>query len=187
MNLEIANRLVELRKEKGYSQEELAERLGVSRQAVSKWERGESSPDTDNLIELAKLYNISLDDLLLLNKENIEVREVETEIVDEDEKIEGNTANKIRKIAYSITPLVICFIYILMGALWGLWHPGWIIFLLIPVIQSVFDCIANKNIHQFLFPVFITAIYLFLGCEYNLWHPWWILYLLIPIFYSVVD
>lgn len=64
MNIEIANRLVKLRKEKGLSQEDLAEALGLSRQAVSKWERAEASPDTDNLICLAKLYNVSLDELL---------------------------------------------------------------------------------------------------------------------------
>lgn len=64
MNLEIANRLVELRKQHGYSQEDLADKLGVSRQAVSKWERVEASPDTDNLIALAKLYGVSLDELL---------------------------------------------------------------------------------------------------------------------------
>lgn len=64
MNIEIANRLVKLRKKHGLSQEELADRLGISRQAVSKWERAESSPDTDNLICLAKLYGVSLDELL---------------------------------------------------------------------------------------------------------------------------
>ncbi len=64
MNLEIANRLVELRKKNGLSQEELANKLGISRQAISKWERAEASPDTDNLICLAKLYNCSLDELL---------------------------------------------------------------------------------------------------------------------------
>ena len=68
MNIEIANKLVELRKNHELSQEELAEKLGISRQAISKWERAESSPDTDNLIALAKLYDISLDELLL-NKE----------------------------------------------------------------------------------------------------------------------
>ena len=64
MNIEIANRLVELRKKNGYSQEELAEKIGISRQAVSKWERAESSPDTDNLIALSRLYQVSLDELL---------------------------------------------------------------------------------------------------------------------------
>lgn len=64
MNIEIANRLVNLRKEKGFSQEQLAEKIGVSRQAVSKWERSEASPDTDNLIMLARLYEVSLDELL---------------------------------------------------------------------------------------------------------------------------
>ncbi len=64
MNIEIANRLVNLRKEMGLSQEQLAEKIGVSRQAVSKWERSEASPDTDNIILLARLYNVSLDELL---------------------------------------------------------------------------------------------------------------------------
>lgn len=64
MDITTANRLYELRKQHGFSQDELADKLNVSRQAVSKWERSESSPDTDNLIALAKLYGISLDELL---------------------------------------------------------------------------------------------------------------------------
>lgn len=64
MTIEIADRLIKLRKQYGYSQEELADKLGLSRQAVSKWERAEASPDTDNLICLAKLYGISLDEIL---------------------------------------------------------------------------------------------------------------------------
>ena len=67
MTIELANRLAELRKQKGLSQEELADKLGVSRQAISKWERAEASPDTDNLIELAKIYDISLDELVGLS------------------------------------------------------------------------------------------------------------------------
>ena len=64
MTIETANRLYELRKKQGLSQEELAEKLGVSRQAVSKWERSEASPDTDNLIALAKIYDLTLDELI---------------------------------------------------------------------------------------------------------------------------
>ena len=50
MNIKIANRLLEFRKRSGLSQEELAEKLNITRQSVSKWERAESAPDTDNLI-----------------------------------------------------------------------------------------------------------------------------------------
>ena len=64
MNVETAQRLADLRRSKGFSQEGLTRKLGLSRQAVSKWERAESSPDTENLISLAKLYGVSLDDLL---------------------------------------------------------------------------------------------------------------------------
>ena len=53
MNYKTGERLAKYRKKANMSQEELADKLNVSRQAVSKWERGESSPDTDNLIALA--------------------------------------------------------------------------------------------------------------------------------------
>ena len=69
MTIEIADRLIKLRKKYGYSQEELADKLGLSRQAVSKWERAEASPDTDNLICLAKLYGVSLDELLATDED----------------------------------------------------------------------------------------------------------------------
>ena len=68
MNIEIANRLLEYRKKSGLSQEELTEKLDISRQSVSKWERAEASPDTDNLIELAKIYGVTMDDLLNVDK-----------------------------------------------------------------------------------------------------------------------
>lgn len=77
MNIEIANRLVNLRKKKGFSQEQLAEKIGVSRQAVSKWERSEASPDTDNLIMLARLYEVSLDELLRTEDEIPQPEETE--------------------------------------------------------------------------------------------------------------
>ncbi|MDE7278313.1 MAG: helix-turn-helix transcriptional regulator, partial [Oscillospiraceae bacterium] len=64
MNIEIANRLRQMRNKNNLSQEELAAKMGVSRQAVSKWERAEASPDTENLILLAKLYGVSIDELL---------------------------------------------------------------------------------------------------------------------------
>lgn len=64
MNQKTAERLYRYRKNSGLSQDQLAEKIGVSRQAVSKWERGEASPDTDNLIALSEVYGVSLDELI---------------------------------------------------------------------------------------------------------------------------
>ena len=91
MNIEIANRLVNLRKENGLSQEQLAEKIGVSRQAVSKWERSEASPDTDNIILLAKLYNVSLDELLRTDEEVVpSEEEPEASGFEQAEPVEDN-------------------------------------------------------------------------------------------------
>ncbi len=60
----LADKIIDLRKKNGWSQEELAEKLGVSRQAVSKWENGTSDPSTSNLCALAKLYGIPVEELL---------------------------------------------------------------------------------------------------------------------------
>ena len=91
MTIEIADRLIKLRKQNGLSQEELADKLGLSRQAVSKWERAEASPDTDNLICLAKLYGISLDELLKTDDdvETIVEEQVKKEEEPKQEKKEG--------------------------------------------------------------------------------------------------
>ena len=60
----IGENIVALRKQKELSQEDLAEKLFVSRQAVSKWERGEALPDTENLIALSELFDVSIDALI---------------------------------------------------------------------------------------------------------------------------
>ena len=57
-------KIVELRKTKGLSQEELAEQLGVSRQAVSRWELGQTLPDIPNLLQLCELFGVSADYLV---------------------------------------------------------------------------------------------------------------------------
>ena len=92
MTIKTANRLAELRKSRGLSQEELADKLGVTRQAVSKWERAESAPDTDNLIELAKIYGVTLDELLNGETQKAEINEessIEERPSDESDKDEN--------------------------------------------------------------------------------------------------
>ncbi len=62
--MEIKDKIKQLRKNKNLSQERLAEELNISRQAVTKWESGETMPDIDNLIQISDIFNISLDRLL---------------------------------------------------------------------------------------------------------------------------
>lgn len=59
--MNIGDKIYQLRKGKGYSQEELADLLGVTRQAVSKWELGTSTPELDSVVELAKLFGVTTD------------------------------------------------------------------------------------------------------------------------------
>lgn len=68
MEMKFNEKLQKLRKEKGMSQEALADELGVSRQAVSKWENGQVYPETEKLIQLGRLFHVSID--YLLNEEN---------------------------------------------------------------------------------------------------------------------
>ncbi|EJN94776.1 helix-turn-helix domain-containing protein [Streptococcus ratti] len=63
--LQFSNQLKKLRTECELSQEELANQLFISRQAISKWENGEAAPDMNNLIKLADIFEVSLDKLVL--------------------------------------------------------------------------------------------------------------------------
>ena len=62
--MNIGDKLLELRKKKGYSQEEAADKLGVTRQTISKWETEQSSPDFDKIVPICELYDISTEELL---------------------------------------------------------------------------------------------------------------------------
>lgn len=71
--MKFEEKIVELRKTKGLSQEELAEQLGVSRQAVSRWEIGQTLPDITNLVQLCELFGVSAD-YLVRDEEMVSVR-----------------------------------------------------------------------------------------------------------------
>ncbi len=271
MNLEIATRLVELRKANKLSQEALAEKLGISRQAVSKWERAEASPDTDNLIALAKLYHVSLDELLKINEEeergsaggvdvgtdgiaggsavsagmrgaegevlpadtreagesiteqaagscreggqedtgvgeddvyiglkgihvkshsgeevHIDRRGIHVRDMKSDVHIGGNgvfvNGEKVRSVEIPLGVLAI-IIYIVIGFCFDLWHPGWLLFILIPIISSLVDAVCKRDASLFQYPVFAFGIFLYAGIVHTLWHPAWVVFLTIPIFY----
>lgn len=255
MNIEIANRLVELRKSNSLSQEALAEKLGISRQAVSKWERAEASPDTDNLIMLARLYGVSLDELLKSDedvevvcpvkegepvvteseestKETMAEPEMDAERADEkqqddyvdlslgglhvkdkdgsevhvswdgvhvDDKKRGTKVdvgksgvyvngekyerNFIELFHFPFV-MIIVVVYIVAGAFWNTWHPGWLLFLLIPIWSSFLEAIKARNPNVFAYPVLATLFFLMGGFFLGAWHPGWVVFLTIPVYYS---
>lgn len=172
MNIEIADRLVALRREHGYSQEELAARLGVSRQAVSKWERAESSPDTDNLIALARLYGTSLDEMLLHQprpEETDEARETR-EVFAAAQAWEEAEARleKMRKKAQQAR----------REKLLGLFTLA--LMVVLPVVVHLL------GIGEY-YAVIVTAVYLVTGFLLDNWHPGWMLYLSIPLYYMAAE
>ncbi len=252
MNIEIANRLVNLRKSNNLSQEALAEKLGISRQAVSKWERAEASPDTDNLILLARLYGVSLDELLRTEDEipmpeASEYEETESwgeggnagtendgnawhsdsdeyvhvgfrgvHVKDKDSEVhvgwdgihvndkrkgdevhvskEGVYVNGERKDkewishhAHFPISLIIIIAYIVIGCAYNAWHPGWLLFFLIPIWHSLVEAIEKRDGNRFAYPVLVVLAYLCIGIFRMLWHPGWVLFLTIPLYYSLCE
>lgn len=85
--MEISERLQELRKKAGYSQEQVSEMLGLSRQAISKWESGQGKPDIENIIKLTEIYHVSADYLLLgIEQNNVNVKSKKPKIIVEYRK-----------------------------------------------------------------------------------------------------
>lgn len=71
-----AEQLKKLRTEKNLSQDALAEKLYISRQSISKWENGDATPDLENLIKLAEILDVSLDQLILDKEPQVKIERV---------------------------------------------------------------------------------------------------------------
>ena len=70
--MKFGDKLIALRKKKGLSQEELAEKLGVSRQSVSKWESNNTYPETDKIVQICNIFECTMDDLINDNITDVE-------------------------------------------------------------------------------------------------------------------
>lgn len=78
----------------------------------------------------------------------------------------------------AITPILCVFTYLLIGFVWHIWHPTWLIFFLIPIMPIL---VGTKAIRLSV-PLIATVIFLVLGFCFNLWHPGWLVFLLVPVF-----
>ena len=99
----IGNRLYNLRKEKNVSQEELANALDVSRQTISKWETGESTPDFNKICPLCEYFGITSDELLS-GKQNI----IEAKKEDKKAKFARNLAISVGLYILSLVAIILC-------------------------------------------------------------------------------
>lgn len=105
----LSEKLYTLRKKSGLSQEQLAERLNVSRQAISKWESGASTPESDKLIAISRYFNVSLDRLL---KEDDQIEDAPTG----ERNAPAPAAERTRR----LVGLTVCVGGVVCLVIWGL-------------------------------------------------------------------
>lgn len=170
----LSENLFRLRKRRGLSQEEFAEHIHISRQAVSKWERGEAYPDTENLIEIAAFYGVTLDELV-----NAEI--------DADPREDARVGERAHKSgpSWSIT----------VGAAEDDASAD------TPDDTDTEEAKTDKEKHGIAvkgeirfdwsdlpYPIIVTVAYLLLGfLTPHGWAIWWTLYVTVPVYYSLVE
>lgn len=131
--MEFNNKLYELRKQKGFSQEELANRLNVSRQTISKWEVGESTPDMEKLVAISDLFGVSLDELVKGEKAEPEgaseqivkselYSDIKEHVLTEDNKVKAKKGLKIAGIIAGVIVLIDIITFVVYIIMFGL--PG---------------------------------------------------------------
>ncbi len=183
----VGEKLLELRKKKGLSQEEAANILNVSRQTISKWETDSSTPDFDKIVPICELYEISANELLNITK-------------DENNKLinnnisKDNTKNKsARNISISVALYIISVVFLIGLSTIAKPILGLCIFLIIVAIATgiiVYNSIINKkpkreltkneimvkHINQVI-SIIIVIIYFIVSFMTMAWHITWILFL----------
>lgn len=135
--MHFGEKLQQLRKEQNLSQEQLASQLQVSRQAISKWELGSSSPDVENVVALSRLFHVSTD-YLLLDQENPPAPAQSAPSAPKSEALPLP-----QKAARHTAVLVVAIVLTSLGALGNL-----VIWVLSTMIQSYFPSATTDNLGQ---------------------------------------
>lgn len=107
--MSFSEKLIKLRKQHGFSQEELGYKLNVTRQTVSKWELGQTVPEINKLISLSQIYGISLDELTNEDKLNVDNTTKKDDIKIENENKNKTNDKDLRKI---LIPIIIALVVI---------------------------------------------------------------------------
>lgn len=202
--MSIGEKLLELRKSKHLSQEQVAEQLNVSRQTVSKWETDQSMPDFDKIVPLCELYQISADELLMDKKSNKEV----TVIDQRDYRYESNRRKKAIGISLSVFGYFLSIIWIMVTIPVFHFDPilasaGFLLICGISTFIVVYTCIVYKRggaeriekvdnrskLEKLIDNILVLVtlfIYLILSFGTMAWHITWILWVVYRLLLEIV-
>lgn len=144
----LADKIIKLRKQHGWSQEELADKMDVSRQAVSKWECAQTIPDIEKVLQLSQLFNVSTDYLLkdtMPYDEQIQATQITSQQTNNDDKDIQNQKNEYQKVV-STNPkrkelywLILILLYLAISFLSHAWSITWLLFPIVYILFSIFS------------------------------------------------
>lgn len=199
----LGERLFKLRKDKKLSQEEVAEKLNVTRQTISKWETDQSMPDFDKVVPLCELYGITPDELFigLKKKETSKNSELVADLEEEKQKMN----KKAKGIAISVVLYFLSVIWIMISIPVMNINPivASSIFLLICGISTsliIYVCIKYKKVKKLketaddklrnqissVAAIIFTIIYFIISFKTMAWHLTWIMWIIFGLFEEIL-
>ena len=198
----LGERLTELRKKKNLSQEEVAEKLNVTRQTVSKWELDQSTPDFDKIVPICKLYNISSEELLTGRKADSNNDDQSYNLMT-DQEINKKTA---KAICESVALFILSVVWILIAESFNkfpeeLMVSIFLIIVGIGVLNLIYKLSTlptkksreikkerRKRTHKYddLVAIFFTILYLGISFLTGAWHITWILWIVFALVCEIV-
>ena len=199
----LGERLFKLRRDKKLSQEEVADKLNVTRQTISKWETDQSMPDFDKIVPLCELYDITPNELFIELKEKETLRN--NEIVNELEEDKLKTSKKAKGIAFGVVlyflacvwilisipvmnfnPVVACAIFLLICGI----STGIIVYVSIKYkkVKTPKETESDKLRNQIsnVVAIIFTIMYLIISFKTMAWHLTWILWVIFGLFEEIL-
>ena len=183
MKTQLSENLKSYRMKTGMTIAQVAEFMSVTPDTIIDWEEGEKEPTKEQLKMLASLYGLK-DEKELYAKPG--GKKYSVYFYSDEEREEMRRKAKLwHKFPY---PMICVIVFLILGVLEPhLWHPGWLVFLTIPIYYGAVDAIAYKRGNRFPYPVLALLIYLCIGIFANVWTWSLLIFLTVPLYYWLVN
>lgn len=139
----LSEKIKNLRRKYRLSQEELAERLQVSRQSISKWECGSSTPEIEKIVQLSKLFQVTTDYLISDTNDNNDIAPA-TEGSDLNRLSVKKRNKKYKKRFFSLYWFFITILYLIISFSTKSWHLTWLIWPIAAFLEEVLSLIIDR-------------------------------------------